>query len=812
MSCRSNQASHLMTSYARYTSGLADVQVSNLYHRLRRQIRSQGDEAVEFYGNRGNIDVMVEAIRRNPDLTERQRALLARRFERAAADAQEGRVSQAELIALDMLPGYAQSSANIMTSAVHSIVHQLGREGYVYNSPGADLAALSWVRNRIDELYRQQGRPSLMRLSRINLPDAEDDIPQDPYTRRALWELANTVARCTNCGQFYGQVGAVHTCPESFGADRTARPPEPAEQPAPEPTAPPEEEPLADWELELLNGYPPVEPQLPSSEEASDEALAILRRRLMGDPEPEPAAQEREIVPLRERIRTYYPYRGSTAVRVQMANASALNRAAVAAEPHQDLSTSANVVIPDPDGRGRFMVNGDVILTPVRRRGSRVQYSGFRNARCTCPQYRRNGDCPHLNEAANIVNGLIDANLTPQVHQRATPDEEALHAATTRVEEDIRADYTASVTAAEAARERFSTDGVTPYADSMETFQAAYDEAKARIDAGDTRIPYQTENVTNGVAVPGARTFGIELEIDFPDANDWELSANKEAVARELHEAGLSQHPIVHGWHYQGRAGGGYTTDPDTWTVEFDRSVDDVQGQRGCEIVSPIMHDTPETWTNLAKVCEIIERNGGRATVRTGLHVNIGAGDFNHTVENHNRLLALSAAYEDTLIRVSHNPESGRTHRGRTYCAPNVIPEEGFRRINDARVHNSHRALVNLDHVPGEGDSVRPSTRVEVRVFDGTVDPGRIQMNIKTSLALVEAAVRGEEPPPRDQWEPAGSHWSRYSANGRRRSLRGDEWEEDTQSTRRMADLLFTREEDKRQFVSAWALTRWQRR
>ncbi len=251
--------------------------------------------------------------------------------------------------------------------------------------------------------------------------------------------------------------------------------------------------------------------------------------------------------------------------------------------------------------------------------------------------------------------------------------------------------------------------------------------------------------------------------------------------------------------------GGGYSDAPDRWSVEFDRSVDDCGGRRGCEIVSPIMYDEPQTWENLRRVCEIVERHGGRVTRRTGLHVNVGAGDFDHTVENHNRLLRLAEAYEDVLVRCAHNPAAGPRHRGRDYCRPSVVPTAGYQSIRDAQVSNGHRAMVNLDHLPAEGAPVTATSRVEVRLFDGTVDPGRVQTNIKVALGLVAAAGRGVTPP--GEVEPAGTHRARA---GQRR-LGGEAWRTDTASFRQLADILFTRAQDKTQLVAAFAATSWQR-
>ena len=386
----------------------------------------------------------------------------------------------------------------------------------------------------------------------------------------------------------------------------------------------------------------------------------------------------------------------------------------------------------------------------------------------------------------------------------------APQAAVDEARAELHSEFQDSLTSQEQARTDFAaTDSGVSYTEDMAAFQADWDAAKARIESGDTTLTYMTENATGGLgARVGGRSFGIEIEVDFPD--DMTYTA-KNRVAREIYEAGLSQGPQVRGWHWVGRQGGGYTDAPNNWAVEFDRSVDDVGGRRGCEIVSPILYDEPHTWENLAKICEIIQRNGGKATPRTGLHINVGAADYDHTVENHNRLLNLSTSYEDVLVRVAHNPDAGRQHRGRAYCSTSQVPAAGYRRIREAQMYNSHRSMVNLDHVPNEDQRVTSSTRVEVRIFDGTVDPGRMQTDVKVALGMVNAATRGVEPA--QAAEPAGTHRGRNTgSNGRMRRLTGDAWTNDTASFRAFADSIFSRAEDKAQLVQAFTASRWQAR
>ena len=531
--------------------------------------------------------------------------------------------------------------------------------------------------------------------------------------------------------------------------------------------------------------------------------------------------------PARAPARTRNPlrtYRTDDGGSVRLMNVSALRSELRTMEPgEQGTLADITVATVNPDTTGtqtRYEVSGSVEVTNTGLRRTRnrdrvIVTAGERSLRCGCPQYRETYDCEHVREAVERVQALLNDR---------DPVAVAPAQAMQTVSADLRGEYDASLAAAQQARDAFDdgNDGVS-YSESMAAFQTTWDEAKAHFESGETALPYMIENATNGLgAREGGRSFGLEIEIDFP--SDMSYTA-KNQVAREIYEAGLSDSPEVRPWHWRARQtgprgqsfGGGYTDNPNMWSVEFDRSVDDVGGQRGCELVSPILYDTPQTWRNLQTILDIVERNGGKATPRTGLHVNVGARDYDHTVEHHNRLIGLANAYEDVIVRTSHNPQSGRAHRGREFCRPMTMPSNGYANIRaaqrgiDPRSHDgsSHRAMINLDHVPAENGQIQTSTRVEVRIFDGSTDPGRIQMATKMALGLVNAAVRGTDAP--DEVERAGTHRARNTAaNGRARRLRGEEWENDTRSFRQMADTIFTREEDKKQFTYAFAASRWQ--
>lgn len=216
------------------------------------------------------------------------------------------------------------------------------------------------------------------------------------------------------------------------------------------------------------------------------------------------------------------------------------------------------------------------------------------------------------------------------------------------------------------------------------------------------------------------------------------------------------------------------------------------------------MYDEPQSWQDLQTVCEIVRRNGGVATVRTGAHVHVGVGDYDHRVENHSNLVGVYRQNEDNLYRLAQNPEA-RQHRGTRWCSPSSVPARGFRDIHHATsMYSDHNTALNFGAVRGgRGD------HVEFRMYDGSLDPGTIQAQVKTSLAVTQVAFESSENEVNKPAEPKGTHRDQNPTYSR---LSGEAWDNSTKSFRKMCDRFFSRNEDKAQVTALFAVTRWQRR
>ena len=346
-------------------------------------------------------------------------------------------------------------------------------------------------------------------------------------------------------------------------------------------------------------------------------------------------------------------------------------------------------------------------------------------------------------------------------------------------------------------------------------FTAMYNEAKA----SEARPGFFSAGIPSFLRGSDF-TFGLEIEVDFPNYD------SKQILAQRLYQEGLSRISSPAGWRYAARRENsdgtrGYQEDQNSWSVEFDRSVDDCDGNRGCELVSPILRDTEETWVNIAKVMGILKELGAFVSSRHGLHVNIGSTAFNGehmTYDNAGALAFLQAKYDDVITRLATNSDASRNHRGRNYCEPflwarNVGQASDFTRMTRSFLANYsmedlHHSVIDLTKFRlGFGSEAR----VEFRVFDGTLDISRIQFNVMLAAHLVflskHNTVEELNGGPTVDIPPPGF---RHSQNRSRRILTGTAWREDTELVRNFLSILKVSEAGYFNVIAVYRRSRWQ--
>lgn len=231
---------------------------------------------------------------------------------------------------------------------------------------------------------------------------------------------------------------------------------------------------------------------------------------------------------------------------------------------------------------------------------------------------------------------------------------------------------------------------------------------------------YMTEGVTT---VPG-QTFGIEIEF---------MGGDPTAIAHDLYLRGLVAYDGMAGYHSDQRT-------PGKWILERDVSVNG-------EIVSPVLTDTPQTWKDLATICEVVRRHGGYVDASTGAHVHVGvkSSGLEHTVRDVRTVVALTRWSEDLLYRLSSGsvaPFHRGSFNGYNYCGR--MNERTFERQQvantleaDVELMGSHHAGLNLGNLTNNV----ASRTIEFRHNDCILDPERLQANILVDCAIMAAAT-----------------------------------------------------------------------
>ena len=365
-----------------------------------------------------------------------------------------------------------------------------------------------------------------------------------------------------------------------------------------------------------------------------------------------------------------------------------------------------------------------------------------RNAKCECFDYEVNGECDHVNAT---LEGMVRGFTR---HEGADDRVNNLQAASTarNVERSISLDWSRQEAAMNAARQRWNneSDGFL-YSENPEQFEADYQEARRAWQRGDNPMSYTLSGALGGEFTrESGRGFGIEIEYDIPEENIEDIEEINEQIATELFDLGLTASDVQEEYGAHGRRGF-IDTHQRGWGFEEDCTV-------AGEIVSPVMYDEPETWDNIYKVCEVIRRNGGIVSMRTGSHVHVGTPLT--TTESAVELINLSNQYEDVMYRMSSSPFADN-HRPTEWCGPNRDTNpNGYRDLNAVvDGFRGHNYSVNMQ------SSIGDSGHTEIRHWDGTLNHKVIQAQIQMSTGLVLAAERnGGAGLPRVAREPLGTH------------------------------------------------------
>jgi hypothetical protein len=348
-----------------------------------------------------------------------------------------------------------------------------------------------------------------------------------------------------------------------------------------------------------------------------------------------------------------------------------------------------------------------------------------------------------------------------------------------------------------------------PYTENPKAFYDDYKSALSRKRAKKEPLPFRTENVTDGICAdePGARSFGVELEFDIADGVNRYEALDK--IGQELYAAGLTNTAEQQEYHTAADNGWG------SWSFEDDCTVSG-------ELVSPLMKDTPEHWEQLRLATEIITRNGGIATERTGSHVHVSTGSYEFSTAKHAELLRTVNDNEDLMYRLATSPKTG-IHRRGEWCQPNEN-DEGADFISPEieaghhvlGFHTEHAYALNFE---GSSSLNYRKAHTEFRMWDGTLDPAVIQQQVMLSAALTDHAERnvikgkGSRKPKAEDRKIIGNGKEKDAEvleKASRKSHSEATFKESNTEAAQFLDKLFRRREDRAAAASLFAVTTWQ--
>lgn len=393
---------------------------------------------------------------------------------------------------------------------------------------------------------------------------------------------------------------------------------------------------------------------------------------------------------------------------------------------------------------------------------------------CTCPDHRyRQNRCRHI-EAV----GLAQEQISQGTSIGSARDIDI------NINESLGEHISNEALLERNNAERVFTDDEHFYSENPEDFNS--DMARLR----DAPIPYEYDNVLNGSDI----TFGIELEFVDGDSNQ---------IARELYDLDICSSPHMVSYHSQGV--------PGKWKLERDGSV--TSGNRGGELVSPILQDTPETWRQIEVICDVAKRHGAHVNFKTGGHVHISAEPLDGKRQRWRRLFKAFKGTEEAIFRFSGG-EQGR-FRNSSYTSSSSgelgqaittrLPEEGsiddFRSALASRTSGiSWQKYRSINLAPFTG-GIRNA--VEIRAFNGSLTPGVIQANVKVAAGLIHSAERS-----RIQGDDMGGTTPAFKKRGQLiNSFSENRRDNDTMI--RFVDTFFSRKRDKEHIMSIMSKNDW---
>ncbi|MFT8349213.1 amidoligase family protein [Clostridium saccharoperbutylacetonicum] len=393
----------------------------------------------------------------------------------------------------------------------------------------------------------------------------------------------------------------------------------------------------------------------------------------------------------------------------------------------------------------------------------------YENETCNCMHYRmRETRCRHIDAVETAMGQARRSNLTSSASANAIEARSNLDSI-----EDQERDL--------ILQDQFDDEHF--YLDNMDEFE---DKLRNGVE-----VEYEYDNVLNGSDI----TFGVELEF---------VGGNANAIARDLYNEGICSDPERLGYHRR-------SSNPNLWKLESDSSVS--SGSQGGELVSPILKDTPQTWRNIERICEIAKRHGATVNGRCGGHVHVGIDPLDTARQRWKRLFKVVSGYEECIYRAAGG-DNGVIRRGYDhYAMPfrnkalmgiqsriTMNDEHDLRNMVGSMIATRYYGL-NLKNI-----SENRAKTVEFRYFNGSLNPKQIQANVKLAAGVVMAARK-------NRTRDIQSIGFGVSESFKRRGNMVNNFDEtNSRSSKKLAeflDIAFTRKKDKDSILNIFSKTTW---
>lgn len=231
--------------------------------------------------------------------------------------------------------------------------------------------------------------------------------------------------------------------------------------------------------------------------------------------------------------------------------------------------------------------------------------------------------------------------------------------------------------------------------------------------------------------------------------------------------------------------------------------------------MSPVLTDTQETWRTIEKICEVAKSHGASIDQRCGAHVHIGITPLDTARQRWKRLFRAIGSFEDVIYRFSGG-NLGRIRSNHSRYATSFsdrarsTARSRFNLNDRSDIDTLARNASNNNRYYGVNftniyKSDKPNT-VEFRYFNGSLDAGQIQANVKVANGIIIAAEKARtrstaNTPTTETMVRRGrileeSFSSRVNRN-------------DHSAIARFVDVIFPRKKDKDAAIAVCANNQW---